>query len=290
MARNPNGRFYAPYLTLVCDTIPSTTPNIIAGLPAHFSLDEADIPLRGTFCRGKPITVGAKQELWALPSNSTRIAILEVLSPIGVCSIAWMGTRWLLEVETVTHDTAKELPSLINGLIASFRQFSKPTEHSMSRKKIPTLMELDDTDYYPNLHAGMLLCECERITTSGCPLFHPDDPAQYFTIASHGFITGAEVRHPVGNSRIVGIADKKFGECDISLCRITDSLVNYTADSFAGSNDSIMLKNLVKEEDVWLGKELFFDSPLTGLGTGYIVAHGTRCIPSDSPDPPFSLY
>ena len=44
----------------------------------------------------------------------------------------------------------------------------------------------------------------------------------------------------------------------------------------------------MKEEEGWIGKELFFDSPLTGLGTGYVVAHGTRAIPSDdSPDPKF---
>jgi hypothetical protein len=104
---------------------------------------------------------------------------------------------------------------------------------------------------------------------------------------SHGFITGAEVRRPSGNSRIIGIADKKFGETDISLCCITDDRINYTAECFAGNNDNILLRKLVKEDEVWIGKELFFDSPFPGPGTGYIVAHGTRAIPSDSPDPKF---
>ena len=126
---------------------------------------------------------------------------------------------------------------------------------------------------------------CKCIAISGCPGFHPNDPSQYFTIASHGFVTGGDVRHPLGKSHIIGIADKKFGETDISLCCITDSQINYTVNSFAGSNDGIMLGKMVKEEGVWIGKELFFDSPLTGLGTGYVVAHGTRAIPSDSPDP-----
>ena len=44
---------------------------------------------------------------------------------------------------------------------------------------------------------------------------------------------------------------------------------------------------MVKEEEVWLGKELFFDSPLTGLGTRYVVAHSMRAIPSDLPDSEF---
>ena len=103
---------------------------------------------------------------------------------------------------------------------------------------------------------------------------------QYFTIASHGFVTGAGVRHLLGNNRIIGIMDKKFGETDISLCCITDSQINYTVDSFAVSNDAIMLRKMVKEEVVWIGKELFFNSPITGLGTGYVVAHGTRAIPA----------
>ena len=44
---------------------------------------------------------------------------------------------------------------------------------------------------------------------------------------------------------------------------------------------------MVKEEEVCIGKELLFDSPLTGLGTGYVVAHGTRAIPPDSQDSEF---
>jgi hypothetical protein len=256
-----------PYLTLVCDTIPSTAPKTIAGVPCHFTLKENDIPLHGTFCRGKPITIGDNQDVWVLPTPSTRVSILEFLAPLGVCSIAWLGTRWLLEVNSVTGDTEQRLPCLINGLVASFRRYAKPKEHSVSRPKIPTLINFDDTDYFPHLHAGMLLSDGERITTSGCPVFHPNDANQYFRIASRGFVTGAEVRHPSET--------------------ITDSRINYAVDCVAGSNDGILLRKMVKEEEGWIGKELFFDSPLTGLGTGYIVAHGTRAIPSDSPDPEF---
>jgi len=274
-----------PYLTVVCDTVPLTIPQTIAGVPCHFTLNEDDIPLQGTFCRGKPIVIGEKQEAWVLPTHATRIAILESLAPFGICSIVWLGTRWLLEVETVTKDTKHQLPSLINGLVASFRQHFEPKQQSLSRAKIPSAINVDDSNYFPQLHAGMLLSDGERITTSGCPVFNPSDPNQYFTIASHGFVTGSEVRHPLGNSRIVGMADKQFGETEISLCRITDTEVKYTVDCFAGSNSGIKLRRLVKEEDTWIGKELFFDSPLTGLGTGYVVGHGTRVIPSDSPDP-----
>ena len=53
-----------------------------------------------------------------------------------------------------------------------------------------------------------------------------------------------------------------------NISRFTDNQINYTVDCFAGSNDGILLRKMVKEEDVWIGKELFFDSPLTGLGTG----------------------
>jgi hypothetical protein len=276
-----------PYLTLVCDTIPSIVPKIIAGVPCHFTLKENDIPLHGTFCHGKPITIGDKQDVWVLPTPSTYVSILEFLAPLGVYSITWLGIRWLLEVNSVTGDTEKQLPCLINGLVASFWRYMKPKEHSLSCTKIPTLINFDDTDYFPHLHAGILLSNGEHITTSGCPVFHPNDTNQYFMITSHGFITGAEVHHPSETSCIIGITEKKFGETDISLCCITDSRINYTIDCFAGSNDGILLRKMVKEEEGWIGKELFFDSPLTGLGTGYIVAHGTRAIPSDSPDPEF---
>jgi hypothetical protein len=72
-----------PYLTLVCETIPSTIPKTIAGVPCHFTLKENDIPLHGTFCRGKPITIGIKQDVWVLPAPSTRVSILEFLAPLG---------------------------------------------------------------------------------------------------------------------------------------------------------------------------------------------------------------
>jgi hypothetical protein len=41
-----------PYLTLVCDTIPSIAPKTIAGVPCHFTLKENDIPCMGLFAVG----------------------------------------------------------------------------------------------------------------------------------------------------------------------------------------------------------------------------------------------
>jgi len=116
------------------------------------------------------------------------------------------------------------------------------------------LINFDDTDYFPHLHAGMLLSDGECITTSGCPVFCPDDLNQYFIISSYGFVTGSDVRHPLGNSRVIGTAEKKFSETDISLCCITDNQITYTVGCFAGSNDGIKLRNMVKEDDIWIGK------------------------------------
>ena len=286
-----------PFLTVVCESIPSTIPFTIAGLPCYFTVDENDIPLKGEFCRGKPIVVGEKLTVWLLPSHSMRSSILESLLLQGVCSIAWLGTRWLLEVDKVAEDTKYRLPSLINGLVASFRQFVKPKEQGLSRAKIPTAIAYDDTDYFPYLHAGMLISDGEIVTTSGCPIYHPEEPTiQYFSMASHGCVTGAEVSHPLRDSHVIGVSDKKFGESDISLCRITHPDVQYSTECFAGAGGGVRPRKIMKEGDSWIGKELFFDSPLTGVGTGYVLAHGSRFlppvmvpggkdIPRESPDP-----
>jgi len=91
--------------------------------------------------------------------------------------------------------------------LLSYRRFipDNMQNRSLSRAKI---LFFDDTHYIPQLHAGILLCDGEQLTTSGCPIFHPDDPSQYMysTIASHGFITGAEVvLYSSGNSRVIAI-------------------------------------------------------------------------------------
>jgi hypothetical protein len=108
-------------------------------------------------------------------------------------------------------------------------------------------------------------------TTSGCPVKHvvdyPND--RFFTVASHGFVLGNEVVHPhePPNGRIVAIVDKQMDYSDISLARIVDDpSITYTAESFAGPDGTIRLKELRKEQDCMIGDELFLDSPFTGLG------------------------
>jgi hypothetical protein len=291
-----------PFLTLICEKMPSTIPLAIADVPCHFTLNPRDIPLVGEFCRGPPLVIGTSEPVWQLPSHETRIAILQVLLSEKVVSIVWLGSRWLLEVMNPTEDTKTRLPVLINGLVTSFRPFKEPSAQGLKRSKIPNGIDYDDTNYYPKLHAGMVVCDGDIITTSGCPVYHPNDGIQCFTIASHGFINGTEVRHPLSDGTVIGIADKKFGETDISLCRITDQDVEYSAETFAGPSGAITLKDLQKEiaGQSWVGKELFLDSPFTGLGIGYVIGHGSMFLPPplffgsaetplESPDPKVSF-
>ena len=137
-----------------------------------------------------------------------------------VQSLGWVGTCWLLEVDEPDEFTKQSLPRLINGLTASFRTYIQSSAHGVHRSKIPSSSQIDNTNYLPLLHAGMLLSDGERFTTSGVPIEQLNDPdSRYFTIASHGFVHGAEVYHPAAPplGRKIGIADIKFGETDICL-------------------------------------------------------------------------
>src|SRR6266496_582722 len=54
------------------------------------------------------------------------------------------------------------------------------------------------------------------------------------------------------------------------ISKITDPDVEYGSENFAGGSGSIQLKSLKKETECWIGKELFIDSPFTGLGIGIV--------------------
>ena len=280
---------FPPYLRVVCETLPEQIPRTLAGIPCQFTTNPDEIPLRGTFCRGPAISLGSICPPWILPPFNTRKKIAQHLVSSGVRSVGWLGTRWLLEVESEDDGTARNLPCKINGLIASYHCLPASEEHSR-RHIFPSRTEVDDTDYFPNLHAGMLLFQGGDgggYSTSGCPVKHVDHPNdRFFTVASHGFVLGAEVIHPHAppNGRIVAIVDKQMGHSDISLAKIIDPAIAYTAESFAGPDGTIRLKELRREQDCMIAEELFLDSPFTGLATGIVVAHGVAVYPKDGID------
>lgn len=275
-----------PFLIIVCMKLPKTTPMSITGLPCHFTLDRTDIPLLGRFCRGEPTQIGTYSPPFKLPDSETRKLILKTLSQYRVRSIGWLTTRWLLEVDNPDETTQASLPSVLNGLITSYRPYRRPVEHSLTRIKLPSRLVIDNTNYAPLLHAGMLLDDGDQFTTSGCPVSHSDKVGErFFTIAAHGFVLGASVMHPVASppGKVIAEADQLFGDTDIGLARITDDSISYTSDCFAGSMGTIRLRNLIPESENLVTREIFMDSPFTGLGTGLVVGHGITAIPSDEP-------
>ena len=155
----------------------------------------------------------------------------------GVRSVAWLGTRWLLDVESEDIYIKRNLPWKIKGLVTSYRHRSIFREHSF-RNILPSRIQVDNTDYYPNLQAGVLLFQGGQhggYTTSGCAVKHFDYPNErFFTISSHGLVLGSEVGHPYGPSqgKIIGTVDKQMGESNISLAKILDPAITYTNESF----------------------------------------------------------
>jgi hypothetical protein len=142
---------FPPYIVLVTDSIPESVPRSLCGIPAHFTMDDNDIPLRGEHCRGPPLRIGEATPVWILPSFETRKMIIKSLSTQRVRSLGWGGTRWLLEVENPDESTRTSLPRMINGLITSYRTYPQSSEYGLHRAKIPTSVQIDNTDYTVHL-------------------------------------------------------------------------------------------------------------------------------------------
>lgn len=78
------------------------------------------------------------------------------------------------------------------------------------------------------------------------------------------------------------IADVKFGETDIGLCKITNTTITYTRECFAGDKRSIQLRSGKKRR---VGSErIVFRLPVHGFGIGIVQMHGINIIPVDEPD------
>ena len=275
-----------PFLIIVCDPVPSTVPRSIAGIPCHFTSDPADIPLKGIFPRGKPVIIGKKLKPWEFPLPAARVEILKHLLQYRARSIGWLGTRWLVDIDKPDDDIHKTLPSVINGLVVFYREFDEAKPHGLNRRKIiPSVNQMDNTNYYPNLHAGMLVCDDNILTTSGCAVKNPKYPdSRFFTVSAHGFANGGKVYHPDSPSdgNAIGEFWGKFDNTDIALAKLMDDSVKYSDETFAGPSGTLKLLRLLPERSNRLGAEIYMDSATTGLSVGYVLAHGTRTVPRSS--------
>ena len=132
---------FPPYLRILCDKLPERIPRTLAGIPCYFTTKFDEIRLKGTFCRGPAISVGTICPPWILPSFDTRKRIAQHLVNHGVRSVAWLRTRWLLEMEVDDSHTARKLPCKINGLIVSYRCLLYPKEH-LQRHILPSRTDI----------------------------------------------------------------------------------------------------------------------------------------------------
>ena len=133
--------------------------------------------------------------LWTLPDVEVRRAILQDLVPLGVRSLGWVGTRWLLFAD-ISDNTVNVLPRTIGNMLASFLPYKVHHDRSL-RLLSPSTHAYDNSDYYPHLHAGMMISDTNVFTTTGVPLVHPSSLSErFFTVPEHGFLIMPRVIHP----------------------------------------------------------------------------------------------
>lgn len=274
-------------LTVVCTSVPNIAlPTSIAGIPCVFTDDENKMSnLQGTVCRGPHTWSDCEYPLFELPPFTDRVDILRELMPAGATELGWLGMRWVVLIENPDEDTQHKLPRTIAGLTVSYIPDEKNQEHSL-RQKITAKYVLDNADYYPHLHGGMMISDGNVFSTSGILVQHPADPnTRYITVSKHAFLHSSTVLHPIpAVGHVVGkIANVVLGGTDIALCRVEDDSLRYSAESFAGPSGTIRCTGLARSGESYMGQKLYFDSPFTGLAEGYCVGQGCRQIPSDVP-------
>jgi hypothetical protein len=126
--------------------------------------------------------------------------------------VGWLGTHWVILVENPDQDTKFKLPRTVAGLIVSYIADEKHHEHSL-QKEIPAKYHLDNSDYYPHLHGGMMISDGNIFSTSGVPVQHSADPnTRYFTVSKQAFLHSSTVFHP---SPAVGHVVGKICQCCI---------------------------------------------------------------------------
>ena len=280
-------RHFPPHLIIVLNPLPEQPlPAAIAGVPCYFTTEETDLgPLAGNICSGPDLFPHMKLPLWQLPDYEMRVKILEQLIPVGVRSLGWAGTRWIMFDLDSSPEIHLRLPRTIAGIISTYMLFDVPREPAL-RKLFPISTLYDNSDYFPNMHAGMMLATTDgTFSTSGVPLMHESTPGEtFFTLASHGFLNTDDVLHPSpAVERIVGKVENRLRQTDIAIARLHHSEITYTSETFAGPDGTISLKKLVPLKDTYAGQELFFDSPFTGFVQGYVYLTETRAIPTDDP-------
>lgn len=135
-----------PYLIIVLDPLPTIPlPTSIAGIPSYFTDDIADIgPGAGQTCRGLPIRTHTCFTLWELPDFDERKSILAELFPLGVRSLGWIGTRWVL-FTIVPVKAAGILQRAIGNMIAIFLSHKKRIMTALSvnpsRPQVTTIIQ-----------------------------------------------------------------------------------------------------------------------------------------------------
>jgi hypothetical protein len=172
---------------------------MVCGLCDQIPKEFITLTLLYIIYRGAPRRFGE-----VVPTIPRPKSILAELVPLGVRSLGWVGTRCVL-FTIVPAKAADILPRAIGNMVATFLPHKTHRDCSL-RHLNPTANTYDNSDYYPRLHAGMMLSDTEVFTTTGVPIVHPSRPDErLFSVAKHGFRASPRVIHPsVAIGHVVG--------------------------------------------------------------------------------------
>ena len=111
-----------PFLAVVCTLVPKIPlPTSIPRIPCVFTDNETVMPdLQGIVCQGPHMISDREDQLFELTPFTDRVEIIRELMSAGATEIGWLGTHWVILVESSDEETKSRLPRTLANLAVSY--------------------------------------------------------------------------------------------------------------------------------------------------------------------------
>ena len=254
-------------------------PLTVARVPAFFTTDAEHHPIDfGEMGYSKdPIKIlvegpsgGLKHNEWPGWRSIESLAEELIARGFDVARVEWFGVRFLVHVRgSMPPEFGSKVPMRVGQLGLGFVFDTVDRESHALRLKMPTEIDIDDTDYEKVMRPGVLLTSGPNeqgltlSTTCGVCVAAPNGD-KLMTCAGHGFpATSDLVYHPTNApGHQVGSVVWRSAVSDLALVKLTDA-ITYSQETFSPALEEAVVLRSIKS----VGKMSLFD--IVNLNTPY---------------------
>lgn len=283
-----------PVLIIRVNTLPPRPwPLTVGGMLLRLTSDQHDMCFdRGFIGKGpRAVTeIDLRDVEFSDAILSKAIYLFTHTLRIGITSIAWMGTSWMITVPDGTKPD--HLPFLLAGLLCNYKYVTDtPRPELAALRAITSSGTVYDTTKYvtaPNavLRPGIMISSANLDgefgghhlrATSGIAIANAASKL-FITIPSHCVNLFEKVYHPEPNSgNILGTVVDKLGDTDVSIVQLNSGL-RYVNETFSTKNgeDGVLINGINPgyPPDLRIGDSLSMNNPYSGFCEGIVFGIG----------------